>query len=492
MSIEVLYNYSRVHKVMVLNHVLFVTEETDLISLNEVYRFYGHKIQSIEVVSASDFEQKLSLTHSLEAQQEKASDIIEAVGEEMSLKALFDDMPVTEDLLNSDNDAPIIRTINALLTQAVRDRASDIHIEPFEKNSSVRFRLDGQLVSIVQPRRSLHAPLVSRIKVMAKMDIAEKRLPQDGRIALRLGKKQVDVRVSTLPTVYGERVVIRLLDRETNFLTFDTLGLVGDAEKKVAGILSMPHGIFLVTGPTGSGKTTTLYAALTQFTHLGKKNIMTVEDPVEYDLPGVSQTNVNTRIGMSFAKALRSILRQDPDIVMIGEIRDTETAQIAVQASLTGHIVLATLHTNDSLSAVTRLRDMGIEPFLLAPSLRGVLAQRLLRRLCQACARPRVLGPALAQGLNLRETDTVFQAVGCEACRFTGYSGRVGVFEVLEIDSSMEELIHQHASEKELRELARSKGFCSLGDEALSLVSRGVTSPEEVLSLGRDVNYASL
>ncbi len=303
---------------------------------------------------------------------------------ETDLARLMQDLPPAEDLLDSGAQAPVIRMINALLLQALRERASDVHFEPYEARSVVRFRVDGVLTDVLEPPRALHAALVSRVKIMASLDIAEKRLPQDGRLALKLGDKQVDVRVSTLPTGPGERVVLRLLDKDSAQLDLTALGMSAPTQDAVDRLIREPHGIVLVTGPTGSGKTTTLYAALSRLPR-GTLNMMTVEDPIEYALDGVGQTQVNPKIDLDFARALRAILRQDPDIIMIGEIRDLETAQIAVQASLTGHLVLATLHTNDAASAMTRLADMGVEPYLLASSLLGVLAQRLVRTLCPAC-----------------------------------------------------------------------------------------------------------
>ena len=327
--------------------------------------------------------------------------------------ALDSQIAAIEDLLETAGDAPIIRMLNALLTQAARDGASDIHIEPYERSSSVRFRVDGTLREVVQPNKALHAALISRLKIMAELDIAEKRLPQDGRISLRIGTRAVDVRVSTLPSAHGERAVLRLLDKSESKLSLESVGMQGAVLKRFEHLIAQPHGIILVTGPTGSGKTTTLYAAL-QRLDARASNIMTVEDPIEYELAGIGQTQVNAKIDLTFAKALRAILRQDPDVIMIGEIRDFETAQIAIQASLTGHLVLATLHTNDASSAVTRLTDMGVEPFLLSSSLLGVLAQRLVRKLCTHCKGP-----------------------GCEQCGHTGYAGRTGVFELLVADDAI-------------------------------------------------------
>jgi general secretion pathway protein E len=352
--------------------------------------------------------------------------------------------------------------LNALLTQATRDGASDIHIEPYERHSSVRFRIDGTLREVVQPNRALHAALISRLKIMAELDIAEKRLPQDGRISLRLGARAVDVRVSTLPSAHGERAVLRLLDKSEARLTLEAVGMQGTVLKQVDQLISQPHGILLVTGPTGSGKTTSLYAAL-QRLDATRHNIMTVEDPIEYELPGVGQTQVNAKIDLTFAKALRAILRQDPDVIMIGEIRDFETAQIAIQASLTGHLVLATLHTNDAASAVNRLIDMGVEPFLLSSSLLGVLAQRLVRKRCTAC-----------------------HGAGCTACGQTGYAGRTGIFELLVATDEIRAQIHHRAAEAELRATALDQGMVLMRHDGQRLVDAGITSAEELLRVTRD------
>jgi general secretion pathway protein E len=352
--------------------------------------------------------------------------------------------------------------LNALLTQAARDGASDIHIEPYERHSSVRFRVDGTLREVVQPNRALHAALISRLKIMAELDIAEKRLPQDGRISLRIGTRAVDVRVSTLPSAHGERAVLRLLDKSESKLSLESVGMTGETLRRFLDLITQPHGIILVTGPTGSGKTTTLYAAL-QRLDAGRSNIMTVEDPIEYELPGIGQTQVNAKIDLDFAKALRAILRQDPDIIMIGEIRDYETAQIAIQASLTGHLVLATLHTNDAASAVNRLIDMGVEPFLLSSSLLGVLAQRLVRKLCVHCHGP-----------------------GCAQCGHTGYQGRTGIFELMVADESIRAQIHNRASEADIREAALRAGMTLMRDDGERLVRERVTSREELVRVTRE------
>ncbi|MUI13202.1 type II secretion system protein GspE [Massilia dura] len=402
------------------------------------------------------------------------SQVADEFDADLDLTRLLQDVPAIEDLLESSDDAPVIRMINALLTQALRDGASDIHVEPFEQISVVRFRVDGALRDIVKPRKAIHGSLISRIKIMAQLDIAEKRLPQDGRITLRVGGKPVDVRVSTLPTGHGERAVLRLLDKEAGRLDLQHLGMSEPMLAQFNGLLAQPHGIVLVTGPTGSGKTTTLYAALSLLNST-TTNILTVEDPIEYDLAGVGQTQVNARIDMTFAKALRAILRQDPDVIMIGEIRDLETAQIAVQASLTGHLVLATLHTNDSASAVTRLLDMGIEPFLLSSSLLGVLAQRLVRKLCGECKRS-------------EETPggRVWHAVGCEACGQTGYQGRVGIYELLQTTETIRAQIHERASEADVKETALADGMLTMRDDGERWLANGTTTLAELLRVAKD------
>ena len=402
-----------------------------------------------------------------------ASQVADEFDADLDLTKLLQDVPAIEDLLESSDDAPVIRMINALLTQALREGASDIHVEPFEQTSVVRFRIDGNLRDVVRPRKAIHGSLISRIKIMAQLDIAEKRLPQDGRITLRVGGKPVDVRVSTLPTGHGERAVLRLLDKEAGRLDLQHLGMSTATLPRFNHLLAQPHGIVLVTGPTGSGKTTTLYAALSLL-NATATNILTVEDPIEYDLIGVGQTQVNARIDMTFAKALRAILRQDPDVIMIGEIRDLETAQIAVQASLTGHLVLATLHTNDAPSAVTRLLDMGIEPFLLSSSLLGVLAQRLVRKLCPVC---RVPDPS--QPLHWR-------AVGCDKCGHTGYHGRIGVYELLETTEQIRAQIHNRASEAEVRHVAHGDGMQSMREDGERWLRDGTTTPAELLRVTKE------
>ncbi|MEK8090181.1 type II secretion system ATPase GspE [Thermithiobacillus plumbiphilus] len=448
----------------------------------ELRRTLGRPL-SVRILDVAAFD--TALNQAYERRDNAAERLIDDMGDNLNLEQLAQEIPEISDLLEAEDDAPIIRLINALLTQAMRENASDIHIEAFEERSVVRFRVDGALRDIVSPQRALHAAMVSRIKVMAQLDIAEKRLPQDGRIGLKLAGRPVDVRVSTLPTGHGERVVLRLLDKQAGRLDLDRLGMPAPTLRALDSLIRQPHGIILVTGPTGSGKTTTLYAALSRL-DTESLNIMTVEDPIEYDLSGVGQTQVNPRIDLSFARALRAILRQDPDVVMIGEIRDLETAQIAVQASLTGHLVLATLHTNDAVGAVTRLADMGVEPFLLASSLIGVLAQRLVRKLCPICKeayqadeRERaVVGHPLPAGL-------IYRAKGCPACGQTGYQGRSGIYELITMDDTLRRLVHDEASEQDLRDHARKQGMLSLREDGMRYVAEGATSIEEVLRVAR-------
>ncbi len=447
--------------------VLWVAETSPMAALSEVQRLYD--INSMEREASTTLGQRIAAVYA--GGGSSAATVVGEVESAIDLSRMMQDIPAVEDLLEAANDAPIIRMLNALLTQAAKDGASDIHIEPFERNSSVRFRVDGTLREVVRPNRGLHAALISRLKIMAELDIAEKRLPQDGRISLRIGGRAIDVRVSTLPSAHGERAVLRLLDKTDAKFNLEGLGMNGDVLNNFDRLIKQPHGIVLVTGPTGSGKTTTLYASLGRL-DTATTNVLTVEDPVEYELPGIGQTQVNPRIELTFAKALRAILRQDPDVIMIGEIRDFETAQIAIQASLTGHLVLATVHTNDAPSSVTRLVDMGVEPYLLSSSLLGTLAQRLVRKLCTTC---RTLG-----------TDGNYHSVGCPMCGGTGYKGRTGVYELMVADESIRALIHNRAAERELTVAATRGGMRPMRDDGSRLVSQGVTSLEEVLRVTRD------
>ncbi|HHJ14155.1 MAG TPA: type II secretion system protein GspE [Gammaproteobacteria bacterium] len=438
----------------------------------------------LQEIGEEEFESMLASSY--EQGSNEAMQMMEDLGEDLDLFTVAQGLPETEDLLESEDDAPIIRLINALLTEAIKENASDIHIEPFENRLVVRFRVDGVLREVLQPQRVLAPLLVSRIKVMAKLDIAEKRLPQDGRISLRVAGRAVDVRVSTLPSGHGERVVLRLLDKQAGRLDLTHLGMSEETRKLMDNLIRRPHGIMLVTGPTGSGKTTTLYAALERLND-NRRNIMTVEDPIEYYLDGIGQTQVNTKVEMSFARGLRAILRQDPDVVMVGEIRDLETAEIAVQASLTGHMVFSTLHTNSAVGAVTRLRDMGVEPFLLSSSLIGVLAQRLVRVLCDNCkeAYPASSGDCELMGVDAENPPTLYRPTGCSECNQLGYRGRTGIYELIEINDDMRGAIHDGASEQEMEALAR-KHTPGIREDGWRRVLAGTTSVEEVLRVSRE------
>ena len=447
------YSFARTSQLLVEDDghepLLWHGPSPDWQALSEVQR--KHAVQRWQMLDAGTLAHRISAAYS--QGESSAALVVSEVESDADLSRMMQELPAVEDLLETADDAPIIRMLNALLTQAARDGASDIHIEPYERHSSVRFRVDGDLREVVQPNRALHAALISRLKIMADLDIAEKRLPQDGRISLRLGTRAIDVRVSTLPSAHGERAVLRLLDKSESKLSLEAVGMQGETLRRFTHMTAQPHGIVLVTGPTGSGKTTTLYAALSRM-DASHSNIMTVEDPIEYELAGVGQTQVNAKIELTFAKALRAILRQDPDVIMIGEIRDFETAQIAIQASLTGHLVLATLHTNDASSAVTRLIDMGVEPFLLSSSLLGVLAQRLVRKI--------------------------------DTTEPSGYRGRTGIFEMLVVDDTIRAQIHRQASEAEIRDTALAAGMRLMRDDGERLVREGITTPEEVLRVTRD------
>lgn len=395
----------------------------------------------------------------------------------------------TQDLLDSEDEAPIIRLINALLFQAVKERASDIHIEPGEKDISVRFRVDGVLSEIMRPPKKAQNSISSRVKIMAQLDIAERRIPQDGRIKIKLGGRDVDIRVSVLPTSFGERIVMRLLDTSNILLDLKDLGFTTAQLKHIEKIVHLTHGIFLVTGPTGSGKSTTLYACISRI-NSRERNIITVEDPVEIQLQGISQIQVNPKVQLTFASGLRSILRQDPDVVMVGEIRDKETAEIAIQASNTGHLVFSTLHTNDSASSITRLMDMGIESYKLSDSLVGVMAQRLARRLCKNCKTPNVPTDQELKEINLKREDlvgkTVFKAKGCSVCGNSGYKGRIGVHEILPIDDSIKALIVQGATSGAIKKAAVKMGMKTLREDGARIVLDGTTSIEEILRTTQD------
>ncbi len=448
------------------------------LSLVEVRRFAGVPVTLSRV--ADDVFENL-LQQSYEQGSQAAMEMVDGLDDEFSLHRVAQELQEPSDLLDSDDDAPIIRFINAVLTEAIKENASDVHIEPYENRLGVRFRIDGVLQEILQANRALTPLVVSRIKVMSKLDIAEKRLPQDGRISLRIAGRAVDVRVSTMPSGHGERVVLRLLDKQAGRLDLGSLGMPADSQATMDTLIHKPHGIILVTGPTGSGKTTTLYAALERIND-NKRNIMTVEDPIEYYIDGIGQTQVNTKVDMTFARGLRAILRQDPDVVMVGEIRDLETAEIAVQASLTGHLVLSTLHTNTAAGAVTRLRDMGVEPFLLSSSLIGVLAQRLVRVLDE---RTKVPYTATEYECKLLQVDPANPPTLYRASDDKGFVGRTGIYELIAVDEAMRTMIHDGVSEQDLERHAR-KSSGSIRADGRRKVLDGITTLEEVLRVTRE------
>jgi general secretion pathway protein E len=482
--VQLPYSFAKKHSLILSSitdddGVISHLESTPGRALLEAQRFLKVPLQ-FNRVDPDEFKRLMQKAY--EQSSGHAQQMAEDLNGDIDLNDIAQHLPEPEDLLESADEAPIIRLINALLAEAVKENASDVHIEPYEDRLVVRFRIDGVLKEILQPRRALAPLLISRIKVMSKLDIAEKRLPQDGRISLLLGGRSVDVRVSTLPSSHGERVVLRLLDKQAGKLDLSNLGMTQLELSESTSLIKRPHGIILVTGPTGSGKTTSLYAMLSVLNERSR-NILTVEDPIEYYLDGIGQTQVNTKVDMSFARGLRAILRQDPDVVMVGEIRDIETADIAVQASLTGHLVLSTLHTNTAVGAITRLRDMGVEPFLLSSSLIGTIAQRLVRRLCMDCREPYTASKVDMQELGLQPDDTsptIYRANGCSKCNQLGYKGRIGIFEVVPIDEKMRQLIHDGEGEYGLEKHARTNSN-SIKHNARAKVLSGETSLEEII-----------
>ena len=450
--------------------------------VDDLRALYGRRVTPV-VVPASAILEAINLAYdSARGTAEAVMGDIEA-GE---LDAVAHELEEPHDLLDADDEAPIIRLVNSLLFQAIKDRASDIHIEPYEREVSVRFRIDGLLYDVLKPPRRYHPTIIARIKIMAGLDIAEKRLPQDGRLRFRAAGRDIDVRVSIVPTQFGERAVLRLLDRTGALLTLEQLGLGGANLAHIEKLIQKSHGIILVTGPTGSGKTTTLYAALSRL-NSSLRNIITIEDPIEYQLHGVGQIQVNPKIDLTFAGGLRSILRQDPDIIMVGEIRDGETAEIAIQAALTGHLVFSTLHTNDSFGALSRLIDMGIEPFLVSSSLVGVMAQRLVRRVCPSCRQPSVATQAEQDEIGLVAGTPIFVAgPGCDACKGTGYRGRTGIHELLVLDDPVRALVMQRSDASAVRRYAAGQGMPTLRDDGAAKVAAGETTVEEVLRVTQE------
>ncbi len=420
---------------------------------------------------------------------ESAQRAMDGLSDEKGLESLTHEFDEPQDLLDASDEAPIIRLVNSLLFQAVKERASDIHIEPFEKEVSVRFRIDGVLREIIRPPKRFQNSISSRVKVMAGLNIAEKRLPQDGRIRIKIAGKDIDIRISTIPVAHGERLVLRLLDKGSMILSLEDIGMEGDVLSRMNRLIHRSNGIVLVTGPTGSGKTTTLYASLTRI-NKPDLNIITVEDPVEYQVPGIGQIQVNPKINLTFANGLRNILRQDPDVIMVGEVRDVETADIAIQASLTGHLVFSTLHTNDAAGALTRLLDMGIEPFLVGSSLAASMAQRLIRVLCKNCREPYEPTDAELEELGLSREQVrdegFYRPVGCDHCLNTGYSGRTGIFELLMVDDEIRDLIVNRSDSVKIKKSAMSRGMRTLRDDGALKVIAGVTSVAEVLAVTQE------
>ena len=453
---------------------------------HEIQRFLKSNF-TFSLCNANYFNDLLTNSFSI---NKDSTELSEELTDEFDLKSFAGSISATEDLLSGSNDTPIIKLINGIISQAVKNRASDIHFEPYEESLIVRFRVDGILKEILKHDSKISSVLISRIKIISGLDISERRLPQDGRVSLSLGDKNIDVRVSTLPSSYGERVVLRLLDKQASQINIDDLGLPSVILQNYKSSLKNPEGIILFTGPTGSGKTTTLYSGL-RYLSDSSQNILTVEDPIEYTLTGIGQTQVNTKTGYTFAKGLRAILRQDPDVVMVGEMRDVETAQIGIQASLTGHLVLSTVHTNSAVAAITRLRDMGIESFLLASSLRTIISQRLVRRLCLKCKKHELPSKTSIALFNLDSDKKVFISSGCEACSNTGYQGRIAIAECIQVDKSLKEMIHNNASENLISDHV-FKNNQSIDEASSDLISKGITSCEELIRINNLQENASI
>ena len=482
-SLELPYRFAKEKGVIfdrIENRIVFIksNNQSSLSTFSELRNFYQLPVSVISVRNDL-FEKELAKHYSENATS--SADLIDVMDDTYDLSALVANIPKTADLLDSENDAPVIKLINAFIAEAIKARASDIHIEPYEEHLSVRFRVDGMLKEVLKPNSKLTSMLNARIKIMSNLDIAEKRVPQDGRMSLSLGEKWIDIRVSTLPCSYGERIVLRILDKADSLLTLEQIGMKDELLQEFKDSLKNLNGIILVTGPTGSGKTTSLYAGLNLLND-SSRNIITVEDPVEYAIDGVSQTQVNTKVGMTFGKGLRAILRQDPDIIMVGEIRDFETAEIAIQASLTGHLVLSSVHTNNASSAITRMKDMGIESYLLASTVKGILAQRLVRKLCVAC-KEEYKSTTDVHGIPL--DSKLFRPKGCSVCNETGYTGRIGVFEFLSINDKLKEAINNDSSEESISNIA-FKNQNNLVQSGVELVTKGLTSVDELMRVTKE------
>ena len=467
----------------------YLVKSPKMISLN-IYHEIQRYIDSnfiFELCDTDEFNEILTSSFSVTSNQ---NNISEELSDEFDLQDFAGSINATEDLLSGNNDAPIIKLINGIISQAIKSRASDIHFEPYETQLKIRFRIDGILKEILNQDSKIASVLISRIKIISGLDISERRLPQDGRVSLSLGDKNVDVRVSTLPSSYGERIVMRILDKQASQINIDDLGLPKKILDNYKSSLKNPEGIVLFTGPTGSGKTTTLYAGL-RYLSDSSQNILTVEDPIEYTLDGIGQTQVNNKTGYTFAKGLRAMLRQDPDVVMVGEMRDIETAQIGIQASLPGHLVLSTVHTNSAVAAITRLRDMGVESFLLSSSLRTIIAQRLVRRLCKECCTIGKPSKESIELFNLKSNQDVYVPVGCEACSQTGYQGRIAIAECIQVDKKLKDMIHNNASENDISDYV-FKDNNSIDQTSIDLIVDGTTSCEEIVRVNNIQEDASI
>ncbi len=461
--------------------VIAVNDPFDYETIDHITRSMNRGF--VETVLATETEIVKAVNLAFEEGPHTAEQVLKDIDEDES-EQIFAEIEETTDLLEDTSEAPVIKLVNLMFSKAVKNRASDIHIEPYQQELAVRFRIDGLLYPMFAPPRRLHPAIISRIKVMAGLNIAEKRVPQDGRIEIRVGDKNIDIRVSTLPTVYGERAVLRLLDKSSRLFELHELGIPENQLARIRSLITLSHGIILVTGPTGSGKTTTLYAALSEI-NTPEKNVITIEDPVEYQIPGIGQVPVNRKVGLTFANGLRTIVRQDPDVILVGEIRDLETAEIAIQAALTGHLVFSTLHTNDAASAVTRLIDMGIEPFLITSSVLAIMAQRLVRTICPYCKQPMDMNAEVMKELSVNEADlnraVLCEGKGCEKCLDTGYLGRLGVFEIMKISEKIKQVILTTSDSNALKQVAVQEGMRTLRQEGADKVLKGISTPEEIL-----------
>ena len=461
--------------------VIVLNDPFDYETIDHITR--NLKLGFMETILAPESEIVKAINRAFEEGPHQAEQVLKDIDENDS-EQIFAEIEETTDLLEDTSEAPVIKFVNLMFSKAAKNRASDIHIEPYQQELAIRFRVDGLLYPMFSPPKRLHPAITSRIKVMAGLNIAEKRVPQDGRIEIRVGDKNIDIRISTLPTVYGERIVLRLLDKSSRMFELHELGMPEDRLAEMRRLITLSHGIILVTGPTGSGKTTSLYAALSEI-NTPEKNIITIEDPVEYQIPGIGQVPVNRKVGLNFANGLRTIVRQDPDVILVGEIRDLETAEIAIQAALTGHLVFSTLHTNDAASAITRLIDMGIEPFLITSSVLAIVAQRLVRTICPYCKQPAELSSKLMQELDVSREElkraTICTGQGCEKCLDTGYLGRSGIYEILKVTENIKKTVLATSDANAIQKEAVREGMRTLRQEGAEKVMRGISTTEEVL-----------